>query len=117
MGETITILNKQEAEMLLQNVYKQHAVFREDKTAETANIYKALGDPLRLEMLGMLLQRNCCKCELLDAFEGAPSTITHHLSILERAGLIKGERKGKYTIYQLQADRQQVNVWLGGISL
>lgn len=116
MKQALIVLNKAEVETLLQKVHKQHQVFQEN-TSETANIYKALGDPLRLEMLGMLLERNCCKCELLDALEGAPSTITHHLSTLERAGLIKGSREGKYTIYKLQADPEQVKVWLGGITL
>lgn len=79
-----------------------------------AAVFKALGDPGRLEILGMLLERNCCKCELLNALEGAPSTITHHLSILEKAGLIASSKEGKYTRYHLQVSDDQVKIWLEG---
>ncbi|AOM83475.1 ArsR/SmtB family transcription factor [Salisediminibacterium beveridgei] len=112
MKQTLSILNQKESRSLLANVRDQHAGLR--NAADTAAVYKALGDPVRLEILGMLVERRCCKCELVDALDGAASTITHHLSILEKAGLIASSKDGKYTLFHLHADKEKVKQWLRG---
>ncbi|ADI00075.1 ArsR/SmtB family transcription factor [Salisediminibacterium selenitireducens] len=113
MSKQMIILNQSESRQLLSRLKEQHPGLRED-VQRSANVYKALGDPQRLMMLAMILERDCCKCELLDALDGAPSTITHHVNILEKAGLIASRREGKYTMYSLFMDADQVRQWLKG---
>ena len=112
MKHTLSILNQKESRSLLAKVRDRHTGLK--GAEKTAAVYKALGDPVRLEILGMLLERRCCKCELVDALDGAASTITHHLSILEKGDLIASSKDGKYTLFHLQADEEQVKQWLSG---
>lgn len=53
---------------------------------------KALAEPNRLRIFDLLMQGVQCNCELGDALHMAPNLISHHLSILRRAGLIVAER-------------------------
>ncbi|WP_233096222.1 helix-turn-helix transcriptional regulator [Alicyclobacillus sp. SO9] len=49
----------------------------------------------------MLLVQNVCLCEIVEGLQIPTSTINHHLKILERGGVIKGRREGKFTVYSL----------------
>ncbi|MGW3289946.1 ArsR/SmtB family transcription factor [Streptomyces sp. NPDC001002] len=75
----------------------------EDRAAELAKIFKALGDPVRLRLLSMIASRGedgeVCVCELTPAFELSQPTISHHLKLLRQAGLIEGERRGTWVYY------------------
>ncbi len=64
-------------------------------------LFKALGDVTRLRILKLLEVRPVCNCEVQEIFKLAPSTISKHLGLLKNAGLIEGERKGKWIIYRL----------------
>lgn len=57
-----------------------------------ATYLKALAEPSRLRIFDLLMQGVQCNCELGDALQMAPNLISHHLSILRRAGLIVAER-------------------------
>ena len=113
MSKPMVILNQTESRQLLSRLKEEHKTLRDD-IRHQASVYKALGDSQRLLMLAMILERDCCKCEILDALDGAPSTITHHLNILEKAALVSSRREGKYTMYSLSADERQVKLWLNG---
>ncbi|MHB1404415.1 MAG: ArsR/SmtB family transcription factor [Desulfitobacteriaceae bacterium] len=63
--------------------------------------YKALGDETRLKMVRVLVQGERCVCELLDMFRVGQSTVSHHLKILENAGLISSRRVGKFVYYAI----------------
>jgi ArsR family transcriptional regulator len=78
----------------------------EDRAAELAKIFKALGDPVRLRLLSMIASRGeggddgeVCVCELTPAFELSQPTISHHLKALRQAGLIDCERRGTWVYY------------------
>ena len=51
-----------------------------------ARLFKALGDTTRLRILGLLSEREMCLCEIVDALQGAESTLTHHLRMLLEGG-------------------------------
>lgn len=70
--------------------------------------YKALADESRQRMLSLLLVRSMCVCELIVALKMTQPTTSHHLKILEKAGLVEGVKKGKWVYYGLR-DRQQVS--------
>ncbi len=75
-----------------------------DEAAELARVFKALGDPVRLQLLSMIASRaggEVCVCDLTPSFELSQPTISHHLKLLREAGLIDGERRGTWVYYRL----------------
>lgn len=66
-------------------------------------ITKALSDPGRVRILLALRRRELCVCQIAALFSFAPSTISRHLSILHRAGLVHS-RKTQRWVYYRRAD-------------
>lgn len=66
-----------------------------------ANFYKALADPTRINMVRIIGTRSLAVCELTAILGISQPTVTHHLKILERAGIIRPRRKGRLTYYEL----------------
>jgi DNA-binding transcriptional ArsR family regulator len=68
---------------------------------------KALGDPVRVQLMSMLLaepETGVCTCDLAPAVELSEATVSHHLKQLREAGLIEGTRKGTNVYYRPQPD-------------
>jgi DNA-binding transcriptional ArsR family regulator len=63
--------------------------------------FKALADPTRVRMLN-LLARNAelCVCDMQANFDLAQPTISHHLSLLKRAGLVDCDVRGRWCFYR-----------------
>ncbi|GAA2729090.1 metalloregulator ArsR/SmtB family transcription factor [Actinocorallia aurantiaca] len=75
-----------------------------DEAVDLARVFKALGDPVRLQLLSMIASRaggEVCVCDLTPSFELSQPTISHHLKLLREAGLIDGERRGTWVYYRL----------------
>ena len=75
--------------------------------AEVATVlapaFKALGDPVRLQLMSMIAsapQGEACVCDLTPAFELSGPTISHHLKTLREAGLVDAERRGTWVYYR-----------------
>jgi ArsR family transcriptional regulator len=66
-----------------------------------AAIAKALGDPVRIELVDVLRKHagKVCVCELVPLFDLSQPTISHHLTVLRDAGLVESERKGLWAYY------------------
>ncbi|MEY9893692.1 ArsR family transcriptional regulator [Catenulispora sp. MAP12-49] len=67
-----------------------------------APAFKALGDPIRLQLLSQIAsasQGETCVCDLEIGFDVSGPTISHHLKVLREAGLIEGERRGTWIYY------------------
>ena len=56
---------------------------------------KVLAEPNRLRILNLLMEGVQCNCELGNRLQMAPNLISHHLSVLRRAGLIQAERDAR----------------------
>jgi ArsR family transcriptional regulator, arsenate/arsenite/antimonite-responsive transcriptional repressor len=76
-------------------------------SAETAAVlapaFKALGDPVRLQLMSMIASApagEICVCELTPAFTLSGPTISHHLKTLRDAGLVDAERRGTWVYYR-----------------
>ena len=69
--------------------------------------FKALGDETRQRMLGLLLERDMCVCELIAALNIPQPTISHHLGILDNADLVQSRKEGKWVFYGIR-DKQKV---------
>jgi ArsR family transcriptional regulator len=75
---------------------------RFDLAAE-AELFKALSDPHRLNVLAALdrAKREVCVRDFTDVLPLNQPTVSHHLRILREAGLITGERRGTWVYYRL----------------
>jgi ArsR family transcriptional regulator len=67
----------------------------------SARFFKALSDQTRLKILKLLTVRSMCVCEIMVALEMSQPTASHHLNILENAGLVKKRRQGKWIFHSL----------------
>lgn len=79
-----------------------------DEATELARGFHALGDPVRLRVLSMLAAAptgEVCVCELVGPLGKTQGTVSHHLKILGEAGLVHGERRGKWVWYSLDRVR------------
>lgn len=65
------------------------------------NIFRALGDPTRREILRLLARKDLTAGEIADHFNLTKPTISHHLAVLKEAGLVLDERQGQYIVYSL----------------
>jgi ArsR family transcriptional regulator len=63
--------------------------------------FAALGDATRLKMLKLIADEELCSCEVMAALELTQPTTSHHLGILERAGLLTSKRNGKWVFYKI----------------
>jgi len=63
--------------------------------------FKALADETRLRILGLLEVREMCVCEVMVALDLTQPTASHHLGLLENAGLVKDRKEGKWVFYSL----------------
>jgi DNA-binding transcriptional ArsR family regulator len=63
-------------------------------------VFSALGDTTRLKMLKVIGDEELCSCEVMAALELTQPTTSHHLGILERAGLLSSRREGKWVFYR-----------------
>lgn len=64
-------------------------------------VFKALADPTRREILGLLRTRDLTAGELAERFPQAFSTISGHCKVLRDAGLVVTERQGTSIVYSL----------------
>jgi len=76
---------------------------KEDETPyrELEAFFSALGDATRLKMLRLIADEELCSCEVMAALELTQPTTSHHLGILERAGLLTSKRNGKWVFYKI----------------
>ena len=69
-----------------------------------APVFKALADPVRLRLVSLIGAHQggeVCVCDLTTAFDLTQPTISHHLKVLRRAGLIDSQRRGTWVYYRL----------------
>ncbi|MGO8862418.1 MAG: ArsR/SmtB family transcription factor [Acidimicrobiales bacterium] len=76
--------------------------------AELAAGFSALADPARLRVLSILAaspEGEVCVCDFVGPLAKSQPTVSHHLKILSEAGLVRGERRGKWVWYSLNRAR------------
>jgi ArsR family transcriptional regulator len=80
-----------------------------------ARIAKALGDPIRLQLVDVLRKHagKVCVCELVPLFDLSQPTVSHHLKVLRDAGLVDSERRGLWAYYYVIPDAlKELSTWL-----
>ncbi|GAA3453626.1 ArsR/SmtB family transcription factor [Dactylosporangium matsuzakiense] len=74
--------------------------------AVLAPAFKALGDPVRLQLMSMIASAEggeICVCDLTPAFDLSGPTISHHLRVLREAGLVDSDRRATWVYYRARA--------------
>jgi ArsR family transcriptional regulator len=80
-----------------------------------ARIAKALGDPVRLQLVDVLRKHagKVCVCELVPLFALSQPTVSHHLRVLREAGIVGSERPGLWAYYYVIPDAlRELSAWL-----
>lgn len=62
---------------------------------------KALADPKRLKIIDLLSCGSLCACDILDHFDFTQPTLSHHMKVLEKAGVVLVTKEGTWHHYQL----------------
>ena len=85
------------------------------QAARMAAVAKALGDPIRLQLVDVLRKHagKVCVCELVPLFELSQPTVSHHLKKLREAGIVGSERRGLWAYYYVIPDSlEELAAWL-----
>jgi ArsR family transcriptional regulator, arsenate/arsenite/antimonite-responsive transcriptional repressor len=80
-----------------------------------ASIAKALGEPVRLQLIDVLRKHagKVCVCELVPLFDLSQPTVSHHLKVLRDAGIVGSERQGLWAYYYVIPDAlEELSTWL-----
>ena len=96
----------------------QPVVYPDVERAEAermAAIAKALGDPIRLQLVDVLRKHagRVCVCELVPLFDVSQPTLSHHLKVLREAGIVDSERRGLWAYYYVIPEAvKELTAWL-----
>jgi len=86
-------------------VWKTKPESQAESERQLAEYFKALGHPARVRIFRLLLERQTCVCgDLVDALPLAQSTVSQHLKILKKAGLVRGSVDGPRRCYGVDRD-------------
>jgi ArsR family transcriptional regulator len=95
----------QELRSIVKKVHANHPILDDhEELARRARFFQAVGHEVRLMILGLLEVEKLCFCDIIQALQAPPSTIAHHLSMLEDAGVVTRKESGKYTSFMLRKD-------------
>jgi ArsR family transcriptional regulator, arsenate/arsenite/antimonite-responsive transcriptional repressor len=86
-----------------------------EQAERMATIAKALGDPIRVQLVDVLRKDagKVCVCELVPLFDLSQPTVSHHLKVLRDAGLVDSERRGLWAYYYVIPDAlEELSSWL-----
>jgi ArsR family transcriptional regulator len=84
------------------------AALDEEQADELADLLKALADPVRLRLVSIVATApagEVCACDLPGIVDRSQPTVSHHLSLLVRAGIMEREQRGKWAWFRLRRDR------------
>ena len=86
-----------------------------EQALRMAEVAKALGDPVRLQLVDVLRKHagKVCVCELVPLFDISQPTLSHHLKKLREAGIVDSERRGLWAYYYVTPDAmEELSGWL-----
>ena len=70
-------------------------------------VYKSLSDETRLRILNLLMEKECCVCEVMQALGISQSRASRNLRILYEAGFLKLQKDGLWSLYSLDREGMQ----------
>jgi ArsR family transcriptional regulator len=73
---------------------------------DLAQVFAALADPVRLRILSLVAEAGeVCSCNLLEPLAKSQPTVSHHTKVLAEAGLIRGEKRGRWVWWTIVPER------------
>jgi ArsR family transcriptional regulator len=82
------------------------APLADGEAVELARMFAALADPVRLRLLSLVANADeVCSCDLLDILGKSQPTISHHTKTLADAGLIAGDKRGRWVYWRVVPDK------------
>ena len=82
------------------------APLAEDDAIELARLFGALADPVRLRLLSLIAAADeVCSCDLESPVGKSQPTVSHHTKALADAGLITGEKRGRWMMWRIVPER------------
>jgi predicted transcriptional regulator len=97
---------------------EEHGLDRGDNPAQErldalVPFFKALADANRLKIIGLLVRQQLSVEQIAEMVELSPSTVSHHLAQLTRAGLVSARAESYYNVYRLETDRlEEMARWM-----
>ena len=79
-----------------------------DEAVDLAATFRVLGEPVRLQMLSLIAaqpNQEVCACELAKPLGLAQPTVSHHLKVMHKAGLLDRERRGTWIYYRILPEK------------
>jgi ArsR family transcriptional regulator, arsenate/arsenite/antimonite-responsive transcriptional repressor len=76
-----------------------------EDAAQLAVLFRVLSEPARLQMLSLIAaqpNQEVCACELVESLDLSQPTISHHLKVMYKAGLLAKERRGTWIYYRIE---------------
>ena len=92
-----------------------HPEVKRGQGQRLATVAKALGDPIRVQLVDVLRRHagEVCVCELTPLFDVGQPTVSHHLKVLREAGVVDSERRGLWAYYYVVPDAlEELSRWL-----
>lgn len=80
------------------------AVATHSRTERAIELFHALSDETRLEIIELLRRGERCVCELTETLEAAQSRLSFHLRVLKEAGLVRDRKDGRWVYYELDPE-------------
>ncbi|HKL40985.1 MAG TPA: metalloregulator ArsR/SmtB family transcription factor [Clostridia bacterium] len=71
---------------------------------EKVDLFKALSNETRLEIINLLKKESLCACKILEDIDLSQSTVSHHMKILADSGIVNCRKEGKWHHYSLNYD-------------
>ena len=73
-------------------------------------VFKALSDDTRLRMINLIVERECCVCEVMQALEISQTRASRNLTMLYDAGFLKLKKEGLWSLYSIDWDGMDSNI-------
>jgi len=80
------------------------AVATHSRTERSIELFHALSDETRLEIIELLRNGERCVCELTDTLDAAQSRLSFHLRVLKDAGIVRDRKDGRWVHYELDPE-------------
>ena len=88
------------------------ATRRTEASVEAEDLLAAFAEPTRLRLLALMQEGEVCVCDLVGALDLPQPTVSRHLGVLRRAGLVRSRKEGLWMWYSLAPARGKLHAKL-----
>ena len=85
-------------------------------SAQFVGIMESLSDPIRINILELMMNGEICVCDLVKVTGLSQSKISYHIKILKDSGLISDRQEGRWVYYRLDLEvLSDIQNWMGNL--